>query len=86
MTHCPICHQKLIRSTTLVEGSVVLGCRGCGRFLVEGSEQWVNAGPELRDTLALLARNVKHDKSALEQAMNAPWTDPRWDIVERLVD
>jgi hypothetical protein len=79
MTHCPVCHARLIRSTTFIEGSAIYRCVSCNRFLVEGSDQWVDAGPGLRDTLALIAGNVKHDQSVHEQIMTSDISDRRWE-------
>ncbi len=87
MTHCPTCHAKLIRSTTFIgDGTALLRCVPCNRFLVEGSDQWVDAGPGLRDTLALIARNVKHDEDTWKAVRDSSINDPRWDAIERMVE
>ena len=87
LIHCPRCQARLIRSTTFLEGGMpLIRCVPCNRFLVEGSDQWIDAGPGLRDTLNLIAGNVKHDKEAVKAVMESDWSDPRWDLVERLVD
>ncbi len=74
MTQCPTCHQKTIRTTTLVEGATIFACRGCGRFLVEGAAEWIEAGPNLRERLIALAASVK----VQNEIMTTPIEDPRW--------
>jgi len=51
MTHCPDCDQKLVRSATIVDGAVLISCRPCDRFRVDGSDQWVAGGPGSRNAL-----------------------------------
>lgn len=81
MTHCPRCHQPLITSETLVPGSIVLGCRNCRQFTVEGSGQWVSAGPDFRESLRLIAEFAKEKQRAVEAVMITPITDPRWERI-----
>lgn len=86
LTNCPDCRCRLVRSTTMVEGATVLCCRGCGVFWVEGCDQAVQAGPGLRDTLALLAGNVKASQTADDAVRDTPWSDPRWDHRETIYE
>ena len=83
MNRCPECRQPLIRQTNMVPGAVVFTCRSCRTFQVEGSTEWVPAGPGFRDELARIAGVVKVEKSIDEEAMMSPSTDPRW---ERMYD
>lgn len=79
MTHCPICKHRLIRTETFIERSVIFRCVPCNRFLVEGSDQWIDAGPGLRDTLTMLASNMKHDQAVVKEVMESSIDDPRWE-------
>lgn len=78
MTHCPTCHTKLIRSTTMVEGVVVLACRPCQKFTVEGVDVWCDPGVGLRDTLKRMAQQRDHGIAMHKEIMESPITDPRW--------
>jgi hypothetical protein len=51
MTDCPDCKHKLVRSTTIIPGAVVLGCRQCNQFQVEGYGPWICGGLDLRGRL-----------------------------------
>ncbi len=77
--HCPRCQQPLIRSTTLVEGSVVLGCRWCRQFCVEGSDKWVPSGDGFRESLRVIAATVKAEHQIVKMIMESPIDDPRWE-------
>ena len=79
MTHCPTCHQPLHRSTLLIPGLVVLGCRHvCRRFAVEPPEgmdwEWLEGGPGLVDRL-----RDSHNRAAQTTAiLTSEADDPRW--------
>lgn len=79
MINCPRCQQPLIRSTNLVEGSVVLGCRWCRQFCIEGSDQWVAAGDGFRESLRIIAETFKAVRETHKAIMESSIDDPRWE-------
>jgi hypothetical protein len=82
MTHCPRCHQPLHRSTLLIPGLVVLGCRNvCRTFAVEPPDgidwEWLEGGPGLVDRL-----KESHERATRTVAIRqSDDDDPRWQEV-----
>lgn len=79
MTRCPRCHQPLDRSTSLIPGRVVLGCRKTCRVFaveVEGvATEWLEGGPGLVERLG---RSVAAAETARAIAESDD-DDPRWE-------
>jgi hypothetical protein len=75
---CPRCHQPLDRSTSLIPGRVVIGCRRTCRVFaveVEGVEtEWVEGGPGLVERLG---RSVASGE-AVRAIVESDGDDPRW--------
>lgn len=53
--HCPQCGRPAARSTRMIPGEVVYGCRAGERWTVERSDIWLSDGPGLLDQLRRLA-------------------------------
>ena len=92
MTNCPTCQRTLLRVTgggglskDMPEGTVVLACRNCSRFTVEGSGKWVErgtpGGTDLMESLRLLAGVAKQERDTMKAVMESPIEDPRWEAV-----
>jgi NMD protein affecting ribosome stability and mRNA decay len=84
MTYCPRCNQPTVRSETIIEGAVVLGCRTCRHFSVEGSNQWVQAEYGFRDSLRIIADRLKQAKEREKAIMTTPIEDPRWNWTDMI--
>lgn len=77
MTHCPACGEKLGRSSTLIEGSVIVWCPACRRkaALIEGvAEAWIPDGPDQTTLLGITIRDGHRWKALVD----ADAEDPRW--------
>lgn len=85
MSNCPRCHGPLVRTTNMVPGAVVLGCKRCLQFTVEGCGRWVPGGAQLRESLVLLAGAVKADTDAFQVVMDTPLSDPRWEVISEFM-
>jgi hypothetical protein len=76
-TGCPWCRRALARSETLLPGSIVLVCRECRQFRVEGVDQWVAGGYGLHDRLKATLPVVKRVKHSFTE-LAIDWTKPDW--------
>jgi hypothetical protein len=71
VTHCPVCRTKLDRSDQFFPPAVVLRCRPCKRFCVEGvADSWVDGGPDAMAQLRELATPI--------MIRDSDGDDPRW--------
>jgi hypothetical protein len=84
--NCPRCQQLLRRSDNgaglsegMPEGTVVLGCLNCRQFTIEGSGKWVGAGDGFRESLRILAAQVKQERDTQKAIMTSDINDPRWE-------
>ncbi len=62
----------------MADDAVVLACKPCSRFLVEGTDTWLDGGPDLRKTLTQLARLHKEDEARYKRMMESDISDPIW--------
>jgi hypothetical protein len=60
----------------------VFMCRNCRSATIEGSEQWVDLGPGIYDSLLVLASKVKGEQVAFERHKEDDWDDPAWTNLE----
>jgi hypothetical protein len=67
------------------DGTVILGCMACRKFIVLGSGQWVVAGTpggtDLVESLRLLAGVAKQERDTMQEIMESPIEDPRWEAI-----
>jgi len=78
--NCPTCHAPLDRSDRLVIGCVVLRCRQCRQFRVEGDNMVFEAGTELLKNLTRRAIDLLQAKVD-QEVLTSDIDDPRWERV-----
>ncbi len=62
----------------MVENAVVLACKPCSKFAVDGVDVWCDGGPGLRSTLAKIAQQHKEDEARHKRMMESDISDPIW--------
>lgn len=76
---CPFCGRPLTRSESLIDDEVVIGCRPCAVFKIEGPTfDWIRGGGDVIDRLREQAGKFEETRNRDRDAMHSPITDPRW--------
>ncbi len=79
---CPECGSPLLRNERLVIGHVVLKCKACDTYRLEGDES-VMIGPCGDPLTALRRRASVLDAIRREDEMRtSPIDDPRWERID----
>lgn len=87
---CPICGAPMDRNDKLVKGHVVLRCKGCRLYQIEGDIDWftvnetgVNSPPSMPVYMRLQRRaNDLDEAKRYQEMLDADIEDPRWTKVE----
>jgi hypothetical protein len=76
-------HPSPDRSDRLIEGQIVLRCRSCRKFSVDGSSRWVDGGDGMIPALKIIAAERDEQQAADHAVMTTPIEDPRWIIISQ---
>ncbi len=84
-TNCPRCGGELSRTSKLIPGEMVIACRPCKRYQLQG-DIWFDVveGKDLRATLMERLQKLKTEESPegrYRQMMDSDIDDPRWETL-----
>jgi len=75
--NCPICNAPLDRSDRLIEGAVILRCRQCRTFQLDGDTKTFAPGGDLVGQLR--RRQIELDEAKVDkEVIESDIADPRW--------
>lgn len=93
---CGDCHGPVIATTTdRLDGKQppipCYGCRACRSYWVPGHKEGFRVGPgnsaaDVGRMIRLVLGNTQQDKISQDEAMTAPFLDPRWDMRTEFID
>ncbi len=84
-TNCPECGGELSRTSKLIPGEMVIACRPCKRFQLQG-DVWIDVDNvhDIRQALAERVEALKTEQSPegrYRQMIESDIEDPRWETL-----